>query len=135
MGRLLRCAPHSLNVSCIKAMKAYMKNILLIVLLAATTLPILYFVAVFAYFDYFAQQSWFYSDAFWDSKSVFIIFLLATYIYMISKNSYLSKESKRNWYIAIGMAGPFSMLMFWFKYAWPTANKSFKPGTPKSGAP
>ena len=89
---------------------------------------------VFADFEYLAKQKWFYSDLFWNLKAIYSLFLLVVYYYMVKTNVILAAERKINWYIAIVLVPPISMPLFWFKYAWPAANKSFKMDGAKSSA-
>ena len=97
---------------------------LLILLLLATLIPTLYFVFVFTQFEYLAKQDWFYSEVFWGAKSIYMVSLVAVYIYLAKINVLLAKEHKAKWYIAILFIPYIAAPLFWFKYAWPAANNT-----------
>lgn len=110
-----------------------MRKAILILLLVLSFLPLAYIVFIVTQFHWAASQDWLYSDAFRYAKTACILGLIACYVYLVKSHQYLSRSSKQNWYIALFVASPIAMPLYWFKHAWPSANKSLN-STPQSGA-
>lgn len=110
-----------------------MRKVFLVVLLVSSLLPLAYIIFITSQFHWVTSQDWFYGEVFRYAKTGGLLCLIACYGYLVKKNQNLSQSSKKNWYVALFLVGPISMPLYWFKNAWPAANKTLN-STPKSGA-
>lgn len=106
-----------------------MKKTYLIILLVLTSYLTSFFVLVPIRFAWVVSQDVF-DDAIYLAEKLISLTQLtafihlgtfAGYFYLVKKNPVLSEKSKQNWYVALWLAAPISMPMYWFKHAWPAA--------------
>ena len=93
-----------------------MKKLLLFTLLLASIVPIIYIGYILVNFGGIAKQDWMYNRTYSYLKIFYMFILIVIYINWVKNNTSFSQKDKNGWYIALVLASPIAMPIYWIKY-------------------